>query len=443
MNINWKIIILIIFLLAGLFRILLSQPAGFESLEVNNGLKVYYQKGELSRYTTLALIFKGGQAAEPPGKSGLSYLTTRLLAEIGDEDRLADLLSAGVSLKVGSQPDFSYVQFDFPTSEFEKVLKLGLTNLNQPIFSEIRIEAIKKALLSEARREKSRLFDSAILCLKQRVFPESSYAASLFGDANSLKSISKKDITRFYQLLMDPDKVRLIIITDLAKDRVDSLLKIYGSILKFKMAKENQSDLSNSSGSNHRSLILNHPKATPPECLYQGPTGAAVLVGYLLPGPLEKNYPMAYLLQASLSGYPGSILWPLRQDKTLSYNPESYLEIINGNILLWTYLETDSQLISRALENLRGIFSRLAENGLSQEEIESSKLMAYTHYQRISFSRDNRIINLALFLANNLQFDFENQLPALIEAVQPSAFNDLIRSVFKPGSAIEIIISSD
>jgi predicted Zn-dependent peptidase len=441
MNLRVKIIIFILFLFSFYFQFLSAQPLEFICYQLENGLKIYYQNDLQARYTTLLFVFYGGQGKDPAGKNGLSYLTARLLAEIADEDRLAELIAAGVNIKAGSNYDFSFVQFDFPTEKLEKVLRLAVANLNQPIFSTARIEGIKKAFISEIMLEKSRLFDSAVLGLKKKIFAGSPYSFSLFGDENNLKAISKKDISKFYQNLFKPDKFCLIVISDMEKEKIISFFKNYENDLKILSTKATpqetlssavSSAFNNSTG--NTSLLYN--------CGYQGPPGTAVLLAYTFPNPIDKNYPLAYITQAIIGGYPGSILWNLRQENGISYNPQCYLEIIGGKLVFYVYLETDLQPASAALDGLREIFRCLGQNGLKNEEIETAKLMAKNLFQRQSFSRDYRLNQLALFLANNLPLEFYNQFCLKIDGIKPSDVNEFLHSIFKM-PAIEVVISSN
>lgn len=415
---------------------LFTQPVTFEELQPDHNLRVYYQQEQALKITTIYILFPGGQRIEPQNKAGLSYLTTRLMAEVPDEDKLAELVSKGINLSAGSRADFSFIQIDTLSEHLEKALKIITSLIKNPLFSGPRIDSIKRSLLSEARKENCRLVDSAKICLHRRLFPGLSYSQSLFGNEQSLKAISKKDVTEFYEKIFNPVNLSLLIVSDLEIETINQLTLKYFSALKMSAKKFELPVFSEN--------ILNISMAAPANCgNYQGPSGTAVLLAYVFPGTVSEIFPQAYLLEKIIGEGPGSLLWQLRQENALAYNLNSWLEVIDNKVVLQAYLENENQTATSALESLKKIFNNLAESGLKQKEIETGKLLARSNYLLEAFSRDARINRLALFLANNLPLAFYNQFLTALDELQPSTLNDLIRSTFKPENAMEIIISKN
>lgn len=419
-----------------LTSLIIGQPVIFEAQKLKNGLNIYYQKEAELKITTIFFLFPGGQRLEPENKAGLSYLTTRLMAEIPDEDKLSELVAAGVNLSAGTRADFSFIQLDCLSPNLEKALKIISSSLRDPIFSGPRIEAVKKSLLSESGKESCRLIDSAKICLRQQLFPDSPYSLSLFGTETSLKTISKKDITKFYEKIFQPDNLSLVIISDLEKEIINTLIIKYFSGIKKPTRRLELPAIAREVPDVRAGTRLNCDH-------YQGPSGAAVIVGYVFPGSVSEIYPQAYLIEKIIGEGPGSALWHLRQESTLAYNLNSQLEVIGNKVILVAYLETESRSASSALESLKALFNRLSQNGFEAHEIETGKLLARSSYFRESFSRDTRINRLALFLANNLPVDFYNQFLQTVDNLPPSALNNLVRSTFRPEAAVEIVVSKD
>lgn len=51
-------------------------------IDLENGLKVLFEKDDSSQITVIRFDIKGGKLAESKSKQGLSYITTRLALEI-------------------------------------------------------------------------------------------------------------------------------------------------------------------------------------------------------------------------------------------------------------------------------------------------------------------------------------------------------------------------
>jgi zinc protease len=414
--------------------LLFSQQIIFEQFQLQNGLRIYFQKDSTPKITTVFFFFSGGQKLEPGNKAGLSSLTTRLMAEVPDEGKLAELVSLGINLSAGSRPDFSFVQVDCLSAHLEKALKIISSSLKDPLFSGPRIDYIKRILLAEGRKESCRLVDSGLICLRRRFFPSLSYGQSLFGTEAGLKAISKKDITELYEKISNSDSLSLIIVSDLESETIKQVLSKYFSDLK--PLPKKLEPASSSPDISRVPASVNCPE-------YQGAPGAAVIIAYVLPGTVSETFPRAYLMEKIIGEGPGSYLWNLRQENTLAYNLNSQLEIIGDKVILLAYLETEAKATSVALGSLKKIFVNLFESGLSEKEIETGRLLARSSYFRESFSRDVRANRLALFLANNLSFEYSNNFLEALERVTASSLNELIHSTFRPEAAIEIIVSRD
>lgn len=407
-----------------------AQPLTFEKLKVS-GLNLIYQHEPGAKITSLFFCFPGGQRLEPTHKSGLAYLTTRLMLEIPEEDKISQLEEGGFTLKSGAYPDFSFIQLDCLNSNLEIGLKIVSDNINKPLFSGPRIEALKKIMASEERKEKSRLISSARMLLIRKIWPGHPSGNSIYGGESSLKNISKKDISSFYSYIMDPECSFLAVISGLNKDEITGLLNKY-FVIKQKKEKPPQAW---KEGVN--------PARPGTDIEYTGPSGAVTMVGFVLKGEPESIYLPAFILEKIIGEGPGSAIWNLRQEKTYAYNVNSQLEIIDQKVLLFAYLETDPELSEMALSDLLNIFKDIASKGISLQEIEKGRLLARQAFLRESFYRDSRFYLLANFLANNLPLEYFNSFLSGLLSVSPESINSLIQSSLQPEQAVSVVVSKN
>ncbi|MBC7364777.1 MAG: insulinase family protein [Candidatus Aminicenantes bacterium] len=424
-----KTYILISFLLIIFSFELFPQPLNFEKL-TGTALNTYYQYEADTSNTTMLIIFPGGQSLEPTFKPGLAYLTTRLMVELPDEEKIAQMEENGINLKAGTTPDYSFIQLDSLNSSLEIALKIVFQNLNQPLFSGLRIEAVKKIMAVEERKERTRLLSIGRLLLLRKIWPSSSFVHSAFGGKLALKNINKKDISTFYSYLMNPETISLAIISGLKKEKILDLIKKY-----FVNPKKDTSSFS--------TKIEKSIRPESPEVKYEGPHGAAILVGFVLKGDLHSIYPAAYVLEKIIGEGPGCLLWNLRHDRAYAYNVNSRLEIIGQKMILFAYLETEPELAETAHSDLLQVFLELYERGLSAEEIEKGKLLAHQSFFRESFNRDSRLHRLATFVTNNLPMEFFNSFFSNLLAVNQDSLNSLIKSSLQPEQAFSLVIKKN
>ncbi len=412
-----------------------AQPLNFEIFSLGNGLKVYYQFQPGSKLTTVVFHFLGGQSLENPGQAGLAFLATRLMAEVTDEDRLSELLAAGVNLSAGSRADFCFIQMEGLTGHLDKTLGIVAAGLRTPLFSGPRIGRVRNSLKLEASREACRLVDSALICLRQQVFPGSPYGQSLYGREAELKSVSRKEIGHFYDSITNSGSLSLLVITDLEKKSLQEILTRHLSWVK---------NTPPVSGTRFQAAEPASKKVPDAGCgHYQGPPGAVVALGYLFPGELAETFPAAYLLEKIIGEGPGSMVWNLRQEEGLAYNLNTRLEILAGKILFVCYLETEKELATFSLFRLKETFSRLGQQGLDPEVVAAGRVIARNAYRRESFSRDNRLGFLSLVLAGGLSLDFYNSFLDSLDKKNPDQLNELVRATFSSERVYEVLIVRD
>ncbi|HAR36770.1 MAG TPA: hypothetical protein DCR87_07720 [Acidobacteria bacterium] len=409
-----------------------AQPLTFELITLPNGLKIFYQQDPGVKFSTVVFHLAGGQSLEKTGESGLAYLATRLMAEVSDEDRLSGLLASGVNLSAGSRADFSVIRFEAPSQHLGRIMEIVSAGLKKPLFSGPRIDNVRKTMKLEGRKEACRLVEAALVCLHRQIFPDSPYGQSLYGRENDLSSLGKKDISRFYESVLNSGELSLLVVSDLDQKIIQELAAQHLSWVKksepaerkiYPVAEKKQDSPADSSCD-----------------YYQGPAGAAVVLAYVLPGELKDIYPAAYLLEKIVGEGPGSIIWSLRQEGGLAYNLNSRLEVIGGRAIFVCYMETDPEKARPGLDSLQATFNQLGQAGLDPETISGGKTLARNSYLRHSLERDNRLGFFSLLLANNLSLDFYNRFLELLEAVSPERLNELVRSTFSPDRAYEVLV---
>ncbi len=90
------------------------------------------------------LFVRGGDRDDPPGKSGLAYLTGRLALEIPDQSKLQQLMDFGSTFSLGVEGDYSLVTIRTLSRYLEPTLAIMTAILTQPLFSDLRVDGVKE-----------------------------------------------------------------------------------------------------------------------------------------------------------------------------------------------------------------------------------------------------------------------------------------------------------
>src|SRR4030065_1708627 len=166
---------------------------------LDNGLTVILERDESSATTTLQILIKGGKRAEPSAKRGLAFLTTRLSIEIPDSGKAQELISLATRFSITSQGDNSLITMECLSANLEPSLKVLPKIFLDPLFSGIRIDAVKKYMEHQGRIEEDDSVRLGHLAGLRAFFAGSGYGGSTYGDRASLEAIKNKDGCAFYK----------------------------------------------------------------------------------------------------------------------------------------------------------------------------------------------------------------------------------------------------
>jgi len=392
-----------------------------------NGLTVILEKDDSSATTFLEILIKGGKRAEPSGKGGLAYMTTRLAVEIPDTDKVQDLMSLASRFSVTSRGDYSLINIECLSSNVEATLKILSKIILAPLFSGLRIDAVKKYMHHQSQIEGDDSIIVGHLANLRAFFGKTSYEGSLYGEEKSLEAIKGKDIKDFYSAYFTAPNVIFSGSSDLQEDLILRLIEKYFAAiprgkpvsfepLTFFSPKERKTFIERDTKQTFVSLAFPLPKITP------------------------QSYALFYVLENLLGKGPGSRLWPLRSEERLAYNVNCRVTQMQEGGILEAYLETDNKKRDFALEALKKTLRELLEKGAAAEEIEITKTMAKANFLRENEPRAMRAATLASFEALGLGFGYFGEMASQIDALTIREVNASLKDILSPEKAFEVVV---
>ncbi len=394
---------------------------------LENELAIVYQMDKSSGITVLQILIKGGKGAEPEGKGGLAYLTTRLALEIPDRGKAQDMMNQASRIYMRCRADYSIIGVESLSENLEDTLKIVTKIILKPLFSGIRINHIKEMMINLAKASED---DSTYVghnAYIEKLFGKTAYGGSVYGSKESLKNIKNKDIKNFHKNYFKTGNMLLAVSSDLEEALLMELLNKYFS--KFSQGNSPESELKTATIPEEKEFFIEKDTKQ-----------TFISLGYPLPEITAKNFTLAYLLDNLLGKGVGSRLWSLRFTEKLAYNVNSRATLMKDGGFLEAYLETNKQKKEAALVALRKVLIDLYEKGIDDKELEVTKI-----YSRAAFLRNNqakgiRTQNLAYFEALGLGYEFLNKFFEEIKAISLDVMNAYIKDVLNPENGIEIVV---
>ena len=407
-----------------------SEIVSVRKTVLGNGLTLITQKDETAAVTALEILVMGGKKAEPPGKEGLAYLTTRLALEIPDQSKAQALMEQASQWATAGQGDYTVIHLECLTSYFEAALEVFLEILKDPLFSGMRIDRTRNYMDSRRKIESDDNVNVGRLAHLRTWLAGLGYAGSVFGDEASLKKIKARDVEAFYANYFVPENMILAGVSDLDEEKFGTILrKNFGSLPR------------------HPKTVRAAAPSPSPAVTVEKDTAVSkdtrqiyVSLGFGLPPLTPKTYALARILENLLGKGPGSRLWPLRTDLKLAYNVSAQALLMKDGGLLEAYLEVDALKKDAARDALRRALAELHEKGVGESELAETKAMVATEFLRANETRDRRTGTLGFFEAVGLGYEYFAAFPKEIGAVTTDEINAFIRSFADPAKASSVLV---
>jgi len=416
-------------LLTGLLLPAFAGGPGFgaQKKTLENGLTVLLEKDPSSATTILQILVKGGMRAEPAGRAGLAFLTTRLAVEIPDSGKAQELIALATRISIIGQGDSSSIHIECLSSNLEPSLKVLSKIFLDPLFSGLRVDAVKRHMEHQGRVEEDDSVELGHLAALRAFFAGSGYGGSTNGDKASLDSIKGRDVSDFYKNTFVGSNILLCFASDLPEE---TLLSLAGRSFA-RLPSGNPVVLKPVPASELKEKSIRLERDT---------KQAFVSAAYRLPATSRRNFALATILQTALGKGQGSRLWPLRAEKKLAYNVNCRLTQWQEGGLIEAYLETDAAQADMAREALGALMSGFLDGGMTEEELLSAKTAAKADFLRDTEAKSRRVSTLALFESLGLGFEFFDALLSEIDAPGLDEVNAYIEEILAPENALEVII---
>ncbi|NIO49248.1 MAG: peptidase M16 [Candidatus Aminicenantes bacterium] len=394
---------------------------------LSNGLKLIYQRDASSAITVFQILIKGGKAVEPDEKSGLAYLSTRLMLEIPDRSKIQDLMSQASHVSMNGKNDYSLIKIACLSEHLEETLKVTTQIMLKPLFSGLRIEGTKKMINYQRNTQEDDPANVAHKTYLEKLFAKQGYGGSVLGTEESLKAIKKKDIKDFYDSYFKAGNMVVAVISDLEKESLIEILDEY--LAKFPSGEPAEPKPSSVIIPDERQVLIEKDTKQ-----------FFISLGFPLPKITSKNFALASIVENLLGKGVGSRLWDLRYREKLAYNVNAEATLMKEGGILEAYIETDKEKKEEALVALRKVMMSLFEKGITEEELEVTKIHAKAYFLRDNETKEIRAENLASFEALGLGHEFLHGFFLEIDAINLDEINTYIKDVLNPEKGVEIVI---
>ncbi len=354
---------------------LTTQPASaFPDLQTStlkNGLKVVLAQRKNTPNVSMNLVLDAGYAADQFAKPGTASLALNLLDE-GTKNLSAlqisdNLQTLGGSISSYSDLDASYVYMSTLKLTLEPSLDLYADVLLNPAFADNEFKRLKDLQLNTIKREGTQPFQMAMRALPRYLYGTGhAYSNPLTGSGyvETVNSITREDILKFYDTWFKPNNGTLVVVGDVEmKDLVNGLEKRFSQWKRGEVPKKNLAAASKAKA--NTLYVIDKPESQQ----------SVIMVGYLV-DPYGKVPEIARESMMSAFGgdFTSRLNMNLREDKHWSYGAGSFVWDAKGQRPLLAYAPVQTDKTKESVQEIIKEFKAfVGDKPMTQEEFDRTK----------------------------------------------------------------------
>lgn len=358
----------------------------------------------------LRVVFRGGAALDPADKLGLANMTASLLDEgAGPLDsqefqrRLEDL---SISLSFEDGLDTFGGALKTLTANKEAAFDLFRLSLTEPRFDTEAVERIRSGILARIRRSATNPDYLAGRLWWSRAFPDHPYGRPTNGTVETVSRIDQADLKGFVARRLARDTMFIGVVGDITPaELAPALDRVFGG-LPAKAAPYALSPIQPQGGGTIAVIERPVPQSV-------------VLFGQRGLKREDPDFYAAFVMNHIIGGgsFSSRLYQEVREKKGLAYSIGTYLYPLDWSALILGSVATQNARVGESIALVRQEWRRLAENGVTDEELAAAKAYLTGSYV-LQFDNTDKVARLLVSIQlDNLGIDYIEKRNSYIEAV--------------------------
>ncbi len=381
-----------------------------QKFELSNGLRLLVREDPRLPIVAMGAVFRGGLLAETPQTNGVTRLMAKVLLK-GTKTRTAEQIANEIEAVGGSiSSEAGNNSFSVSVDVMKPDVKLGVDLVSDVLlnaaFPEKAIAREKEIQIAAIQQEEEQLAAVARNIMRQALFPQHPYALRTNGSINSVQRLTQKDLIDFRDRYVAAKNGVIFVFGDVKAAEVKQLVE--EALAKMKPG----------------ALALTDAKpSTPlgkPETVESRKDKAqgVLMVGFRGASLLSPDRYALELIDEASSDLGSRFFIRIRDPGWAYYVGASQMQGLVPGLFAF-YLGTDPQKIEPVKTALLDEIYKLANDGLTPEELARAKKKLIGQQEIANQSNDAFGYHCALDELYGLGFDFYKRLEHDVNAVTP------------------------
>lgn len=348
---------------------LAAKPAGAvtpERVVSPGGIEAWLVADPTNPVISVEFAFRGGSALDPDGQEGLAGLVSATLNEgAGELDSQAfqeRLETQAISLYFQADRDLLSGSLRTLSEKRDEAFELLRLSLTDPRFDEEAVDRMRDSILASIARNARRPGTLAGEAFREAVYGDHPYARPSEGTPASLAAIAPGDMHRFVQAQFTRDNLLIGVAGDVTPDELARLLDdTFGTLPETGEPVTVPAAELRAAG---ETIVVRLPVPQ-----------SQVLLGHGGPMRDDPEYPTAQILTYVLggSGFSNRLTVEVRVRRGLAYGVGVSLSPRAAGGMVLGSVATRNEAVAESLEIIRREWQRMAEEGITETELEEAK----------------------------------------------------------------------
>lgn len=420
--------------MAAMLTVATPARAGIEITEITSpgGITAWLYSDHTIPIVTLEASFRGGAVLDPADRAGVTSLMMSLLdSGAGELDATAfaearEELAARFGFSAGR--DAVSVSAEMLTETRDAAIELLRSALLEPRFDPNAVARVREQTLARLRADETAPGTIATRAMNALAFPGHPYAIPADGTPETVAAIDAEALRAAHRAALVRDRLHVAVVGDITAEEAGPMLdRLFGDL----------------------------PEGGPPLPPVADPAlaGGITVTEFDIPQSVvafahagiprdDPDFIPAFVMNHILGGggFGSRLTEEVREQRGLTYGIRTALSTGDYGPLVTGRFSTANARVAEALAIVREEWARMAEDGVTEAELEAAKRYLTGAYP-LRFDGYGRIANQLLGLQiDELGIDYVNNRNDLVEAVTPEDIARVARRLLDPERLTFVIV---
>ncbi|MCR8724881.1 M16 family metallopeptidase [Frigidibacter sp. ROC022] len=403
-----------------------------QEVKSEGGITAWLVEEHSIPFVALELRFRGGAALDAPGKRGAINLMTGLIEEgAADMDARAFAEareSLAASFRFDVHDDSMMISAKFLTENRDEAVELLRKALIEPRFDPDAIERVRAQVLSIIKSNASDPGKIASTTFNHLAWGDHPYGTDLNGTPESVAALTRDDLVAAKNRVMARDRLYVGVVGDITAEELGPLLDHLLGALPATGAPMPE-----------RATYQLKPGVT--VVPWDSPQSIAIFghEGIKLEDP---DYFAAYVLNEAVGGgnFSSRLMDEVREKRGLTYGIGSYLAPMDlGELIVGQFASANGKM-AEALDVVRSVWTRVAEEGLTETELADAKTYLTGAYP-LRFDGNGTIAGIIVGMQMaGFPIDYAATRNDKIEAVTMEDIKRVAKRLYRPEDLAFVVV---